>query len=98
VLRDPISISKRLISSDFSPAEQVKLIKGILADKDEQQAAKGLEPGGALKFVETLDLVCLLYSFPITNILREIDLENGRTGRFDSAYLCSLLGPSLWVA
>ena len=68
-------ISKRLVSSQLSPAEQIQLIKEMLADRGEQQAAKSLQPGDALRLVEFLDLVCHL-SFQVTYILRGIDSEN----------------------
>jgi hypothetical protein len=54
---DPIS--KRLVSSYFSPAQQIELIREMLADRSEQQAARALEPEEASKFVEMLDLVRL---------------------------------------
>jgi hypothetical protein len=57
-------ISKRLVSSDYNPARQIELIKEMLANRDEQQAAKGLEPEEASKFVEMLDLVRLFPSSP----------------------------------
>jgi hypothetical protein len=58
------SISKQLVSSDFSPVRQIELIKEMLANRDEQQAAKGLEPEEASKFVEMLDLVRLFLPSP----------------------------------
>jgi hypothetical protein len=59
---DPIS--KRLVSSYFDPARQIELIKEMLANRDEQQAAKDLKPEEASKFVEVLDLVRLFPSSP----------------------------------
>jgi hypothetical protein len=60
VLTDPIS--RRLVSFDFSPARKIELIEKMLADRDEQQAAKGLELGEASRLVELLDLVRLSLS------------------------------------
>ena len=57
-------ISKRLVSSDYGPARQIELIREMLANRDEQQAAKCMEPEEASKFVEILDLVRLLLSSP----------------------------------
>ena len=62
-------ISKRLPSSQ-DPAEQIKLIKEMLADKSEQRAAESLEPDSALRLVEFLDLVCRV-PLRVTNILRK---------------------------
>jgi hypothetical protein len=66
---DPIS--KRLVSSDFSPARQVELIEKMLADKHEQQAARGLETREASRLVEMLDLVRLFLSPPHHRCLTE---------------------------
>ena len=60
---DPIS--KRLVSSDFSPTQQIKLIEEMLANRDEQQAVRGLVPDEASRLVEILDLVCIRLSSPL---------------------------------
>jgi len=58
-------ISKRLISFQFTPAEQIQLIKAMLTDRNEQEAARGLESGDWPKLVELLDSVrSLPASFP----------------------------------
>ena len=59
---DPIP--KRLVSSSFDPARQIELIREMLADRGEQQAARALGPEEASKFVEMLDLVRLFLSSP----------------------------------
>ena len=53
-------ISKRLASFQFTPTEQIQLIKDLLADRGEQEAARVLELGDASKLVELLDSVRLL--------------------------------------
>ena len=58
-LSDPIC--KRLVSSQLNSTDQIRLINEVLVDKGEQQAAKDLEPGDALKLVELLDLVRLFF-------------------------------------
>ena len=73
-MNDPIP--KRLVSFQFNADEQIRLIKEMLADRDEQRAGNDLEPGDALKLVELLDSVRSL-SFLSASALREIDFENG---------------------
>ena len=50
-------VSRRLVSFQFTPAEQIQLIKEMLADRDEQEAARDLVPGDASKLIELLDSV-----------------------------------------
>ena len=77
---DPIC--KRLASSQIRPEEQVRLIKNMLADRGEQQAAKDLEPGDALKLVEFLDLVRL---FVLPQSPAPYGEQILRTGRLDAS-------------
>ena len=72
VLTDPIS--RRLVSFDFSPARKIELIEEMLADRDEQQAAKDLELGEASRLVELLDLVGFSF-LPTTGVLWETGSE-----------------------
>ena len=65
-------IPKRLVAFQFTPAEQVQLIKEMLMYKSKQEAARGLGPGDASKFIDLLDSVCPLPSFTAANILQEI--------------------------
>jgi hypothetical protein len=75
VLEDPTS--KRLVSLDFSPARKIALIEEILADRNEQQASKDLEPGDALSLVELLDLVRLfLSSLPPASYGNQVLMNN----------------------
>ena len=90
-------ISKRLVSSQLSPAEQIQLVEEMLADKGEQQAAKGLKPDDASRLIELLDLVCHI-PFDVINALRRIDSENRWIGYINSTYMHSVLGPSLRMA
>jgi len=50
-----VSVSKTLVSREFSLDEQIRLIKGILRSRDEQEAAKSLELNNASNFIELLD-------------------------------------------
>jgi len=92
-----VPISKRLVSFQFTPAEQIQLIKEMLADRGEQEAARALKPGDASKLIELLDLVCPPSSFLATNSSRQTGSESGQAGRIDSAYVYSLLGSGLWM-
>ena len=70
-------ISKYLVSFDLSHAKKIELIKEMLANKNEQQAAKRLEPGEASRLVEMLDLVHLFLS----SSLRHRCLTGSRFGK-----------------
>ncbi|KAF9643492.1 kinase-like protein [Thelephora ganbajun] len=50
-------ISKHLVSHALSLNDQVRYIKRLLANREEQQAAKSLEPGDGVRFIELLDWV-----------------------------------------
>jgi hypothetical protein len=54
-----VPISKDLISHEFSPNDRIRYIKKLLASREEQENAKLLETGDAVKFVELLDEVSL---------------------------------------
>ena len=73
LLAGPIS---RLVSFQFAPTEQIKLIKEMLADRGEQEMARVLQPGDASKLIELLDSVRLLPSSPATDALRETGSES----------------------
>ena len=55
-------ISKYLVTHELGLDDLVKGIRKLLASKEQQEGAKNLEPGDALKFVELLDQVCSLRS------------------------------------
>jgi len=93
-----VPISKRLVSFQFTPAEKIQLIKEMLADRGEQEAARVLKPGDASKLIELLDSVRPPSSFLAIIALRQTGSESGQAGRTDPAYVYSLLGPSLWMA
>jgi len=63
-------ISKRLVSFQFTPADQIRLIKEVLADRSKQETAKVLEPGDASKLIELLDSVRPPSSFSCHRCLR----------------------------
>jgi len=88
-------IPKRLVSFQFTPTEQIQLIKEMLADRDKPGTARNLGPDDASKFIEILDSVRAT-SFPLINALRETGSE--WTGRIDSTYVRSVPGPSLCMA
>ena len=50
-------ISKRLISFEYTPAEQIQLIEQMLRNVDEQRVARDLDPADASTFIEFLDSV-----------------------------------------
>lgn len=54
------TISKHLVSRNLNPKEQVRCIKKLLADKEEQLGAKNLGLDDASTFVELVDEVCML--------------------------------------
>ena len=70
-------ISKRLATFQFAPAEEIQLIREMLANRGEQEAAKGLEPSDAANLIEFLDSVRLPLVHPVANILLEIGFESG---------------------
>lgn len=61
--REPIS--KYLVSHELSLDDRTERIRELLASRQEQEQAKTLEPGDALKFVELLDEVrSFVHSLP----------------------------------